>query len=392
MGRHLVLAGGGHAHLTTLLRTGEITSRGHQVTVVGPSPYHYYSGMAPGMVSGHYRPQQIRFHIRKMVVDRGGRFIEDRIEDIRPREKELVLASGITIPYDTVSFNIGSEVPTGRIVREGRNIFTVKPIENLLRGRLALEALHRDQPAGEEIAVCVVGGGPAGVELAGSVWALTQRLQRPSRITLLTGGKLLGRLPRRVRDLAFESLASRGVAIHEDVPVEEITAGSVKMEDGQAIDSLITFVAVGVKPSSLFRNTEVPAGDDGGLLVNNRLQSVDFPEIFGGGDCVTLEGDPLARVGVYAVRQNPVLFHNLLASLEGTPLTVFEPGSPSFLLILNMGDGTGILRKGKWIYQGRLAFRLKDWIDRRFMKRYQVSGELEEELGNIQRSPEFSSR
>lgn len=56
-----------------------------------------------------------------------------------------------------------------------------------------------------------------------------------------------------------------------------------------------------VTPSPIFRASDVPIGDDGGLLVNDALQCVAHPEIFGGGDCITLASCPLARVGVYAV-------------------------------------------------------------------------------------------
>ena len=63
-----------------------------------------------------------------------------------------------------------------------------------------------------------------------------------------------------------------------------------------------------------------------------------------------------------------------------TPCNVFDPGNPSYLLILNMGDGTGILAKGNKVFMGKHAFKLKDFIDRRFMRRFQLSGELEEEL------------
>ena len=52
----LVLAGGGHAHMVALSRIRELISRGHRVTVIGPSPHHYYSGMGPGLLSGRYRP------------------------------------------------------------------------------------------------------------------------------------------------------------------------------------------------------------------------------------------------------------------------------------------------------------------------------------------------
>ena len=79
-------------------------------------------------------------------------------------------------------------------------------------------------------------------------------------------------------------------------------------------------------------------------------------------------------MGVYAVRQNPILYHNLLSALDDKEMRAFDPGG-DYLLILNLGNDKGVLLKKQIIWQGRLSFVLKDYIDRKFMKRFQVSGE-----------------
>ena len=53
----------------------------------------------------------------------------------------------------------------------------------------------------------------------------------------------------------------------------------------------------------------------------------------------------------------------------------------TFLLIFNMGNGKGIFWKKNWVRDGRPAFLLKDYIDRSFMKKFQVSGERNEVEG-----------
>jgi hypothetical protein len=55
-----------------------------------------------------------------------------------------------------------------------------------------------------------------------------------------------------------------------------------------------------------------------------------------------------------------------------------------YLLILNMGDGTGVFHRRKIIFSGRPAFIIKNWIDQRFMKNFQVSGERSEPLESVQ--------
>ena len=84
MGKHLVLVGGGHAHLTALIQADEFIRQGHRVTLIGPSEYHYYSGMGPGLLSGIYRPEEVRFHIRKAATARGVVFVQDRVVEQRP--------------------------------------------------------------------------------------------------------------------------------------------------------------------------------------------------------------------------------------------------------------------------------------------------------------------
>jgi NADH dehydrogenase FAD-containing subunit len=374
MGKHLVIVGGGHAHLTVLLNTSNFVQRGHRVTLIGPSPYHYYSGMGPGMLSGIYQPREVRFHGKKMVKDRGGFFIEDRVVKINPDRRTLNLRSGKQIDYDVVSFNTGSEVPLQSLVSAPReNIVQVKPVFNLLQARRWIIPKLK----GKEMNFIVLGGGPAGLEVTANLWRLVQDNQGKARITLIAGSRLLGGLSERVRTLAFEALNSRGIKVIEGKHGKEITGEEICFTDGSAHPFDFAFLAMGVQPSSIFGDSGIPTGPDGGLLVNPYLQSVAHPEMFGGGDCISFAERPLAKVGVYAVRQNPILLHNLLAALEGKEMQTFTP-QRDYMLIFNMGNGRGILWKKNFVWEGRLAFLLKDYIDRKFMKKFQVSGERDE--------------
>jgi NADH dehydrogenase FAD-containing subunit len=374
MGKHLVLVGGGHAHLTVLLNIADFVQRGHRVTLIGPAPYHYYSGMGPGMLSGIYRPQEVRFHGKKMVEDRGGIFVEDRVIRINPDQRTLNLQSGNQINYDVVSFNTGSEVPLKSLVSAPReNIIPVKPVFNLLQARRwIIPKLKR-----KEMNFIVLGGGPAGLEVTANLWRLVQDSRSQARITLIAGSSLLGGLPERVRVLALAGLNSRGITVIEGKRGKEISGAEIILTDGSSHSFDLAFVAMGVQPSSIFVDSGIPAGPDGGLLVNPYLQSVAHPVMFGGGDCISFANGPLAKVGVYAVRQNPILLHNLSAALEGKEMRPFTP-QRDYILIFNMGNGRGILWKKNFVWEGRLAFLLKDYIDRKFMKKFQVSGEREE--------------
>jgi NADH dehydrogenase FAD-containing subunit len=368
MGKHLTLVGGGHAHMLTLANLHKFIEKGHKVTVIGPSPHHYYSGMGPGMLGKIYTPEEIRFATKHVVEKQGGDFVLDMVIRVDPEENILGLESGRTVPYDVLSFNAGSFVPKTIVTDNGRDIFSAKPIEKLIdaQNRILELASHRI------INIGIIGGGPAAAEIAGNIWRLGKDYSsNMPKIQIFSGENFMFRFPENIRVRAFRSLTKRDIKILEQGFVKTIKTGQITMESGQKHDLDFILLAHGVKPSTIFKESELPTGPDGGLLVNKYLQSTEHANIFGGGDCIFFKDQPLDKVGVYAVRENPVLYHNLMAALDETDLQPFDPGA-DYLLIFNMGDGTGILHKKWLVFQGKLAFIIKDYIDRKFMKKFQA--------------------
>ena len=361
--RHLVLAGGGHAHLTLLHRIEDFLARDCRVTLVSPNAHHYYSGMGPGLLGGFYRPEQTRFDVRQMVTDRGGTFLADTVVGLQPEQRFLQLASGQQLRYDFVSFNLGSEVaPQPETVPSGDRV-AVKPIVNLEKARQRLLA----EPVGRHLQLVVAGGGPAGTEIAGNLRRLLDREGRSADITLIAGRQLLAPYPPRLRRLVLKDFTARSITLREGCHVTGFTGGQAVLDDGTSLAADLLFWAVGVRPPGLFYQAGLHVGAAGGMLVNRYLQSVDYPELFGGGDCICFAEHPLDKVGVYAVRQNPILYENLLAALEDRPLRPFQP-QKHYLLIFNLGSGRGVLHWRGLVVAGRWVFRVKDWIDRRFMR------------------------
>jgi NADH dehydrogenase FAD-containing subunit len=367
MGKRLILVGGGHAHMMTMAHIRQLVRCGHQVTVIGPSEHHYYSGMGPGLLGQYYAPEQIRFATRRAVEKQGGTFVLAKVARIDPEKQLVVTDSGHAYPYDVVSLNSGSFVPCKMVENAGPAIFAVKPIEGLIKARKTMIGLS----LGRHAKVAVVGGGPAAVEMAGNAHQLLIRNRSQSfQVHVFTRGKLLERFPPKVRRAAAQSLQIRGIQIHEHRKVTSIRRNRIDFEAGVPFDADFIFLATGVLPSPIIAASGLTTGPDGGLAVNAYLQSLSYPNIFGGGDCIYFQRQPLEKVGVYAVRQNPILLHNLRAALEGSALKPFPPGG-AYLLILNMGDGTGLLYKWRILLKGRVAFLIKDRIDRRFMRKFQ---------------------
>ena len=367
MKKKLVLIGGGHAHMVTLANIAKIVEKGNSITVIGPSDHHYYSGMGPGMLSGTYRPEEIRFATRLVVEKQGGTFIKSKAVRIDPQGKTVALENGDTLPYDVLSCNAGSYVPQPAISGNLEDLYTVKPIERLMEAKHCLvEHFHRHKAN-----VVIVGGGPSAVEVAGNVWQLATTTGKYfPQITICPGKAFMSRFPESVRNKIMTTMTQRGIIFQKGPYVSSVSPLAVRLDNGKDLPADFIFLAMGVKPSPIFADSGIATGPDGGLPVNRYLQSTQYPEIFGGGDCIYFEDKPLDKVGVYAVRENPILFHNIVAKLNGDTLKPFDPGA-DYLLIFNLGGGIGLLKKRRLEFGGRPAFMIKDYIDRRFMKKFQ---------------------
>ena len=193
---HLVLLGGGHAHLSLLDAAPRLVAAGHRVTLVTPEPEHYYSGMGPGMLGGWYTPSEICFPLERMAADARVAFVRDRAVRIRPDDRQVDLAGGATIAYDVLSLNTGSSIaPTVAVDDDlpgsGPRVFTVKPLQEMVQARRFVESRAARSP----VSVVVVGGGPAAVETAAAFRRLIDsaapEAARRSEVTLIAGRTIL---------------------------------------------------------------------------------------------------------------------------------------------------------------------------------------------------------
>ncbi len=371
MPSHLVLVGGGHAHLTLLQQLKQLTTAGVRVTLVSPERGHDYSGMGPGMLGGLYTPQQLRFDLAAFVATGAGELRLGTVNAVAPEQRQLSLSDGTQLDYDLASFNCGSYVPLGKRVAENEpRVWPVKPIANLLRAKETVLTLKLER----SMRLLVVGGGAAGLEVVGNLWRLLQREGIRGEVTLV--GRLLPDMPPSLRERARVSLQQRGIILREEERAERLEGGVCRLTAGEELPFDVALIATGTRPLPLFRAAELTRGSDDGLAVNEFLHHPDYPEIFGGGDCIHFLPRPLDRVGVYAVRQNPLLLNNLQATLGRGELRPFAP-QQHYLQICNLGDDRGLLRRGAFAAQGRLPFWLKDRIDRRFMRRFSAPAQGE---------------
>jgi len=371
--RTLVLVGGGHAHLFVLESLARESWPDVEVTLVSLDRHHHYSGMVPGYLQGAYAEPQLRFDLEALCHAAGVRFHRGRAVALAPDAGLLELDAGPPLPFDLISFDIGS-VPAGLEtagVRE--HAATVRPMSRAVELRRRLDALIESVAPGAMVETAVVGAGAGGFEVALAVEARVRAGGRVPRVRLLEAGpEPLGEFERRVRRRGLGILADRGVELRTGSQVSRVMSDRVEVEEGSPIPSALTIWLAGAAAPPL--NVRTVATDEAGFLrIDGTLRAVGGEPVWGAGDCIALEGHPeMPRAGVYAVRQGPVLARNLRAALEGREPETYSP-QDSFLSIMNTADGRALLRWKGIVTHGRIAWWLKDWIDRRFMRRFGVT-------------------
>lgn len=361
--QRVVLVGAGHAHVAAAAVVPRLVAAGAGVTFVAPGPF-WYSGLATGMLGGGYATVLDVIDVGAAVERAGGRFVRGTVTALVPSERTLVLATGERLAYDLLSLDVGSAVPGDALPGAVEYGVLAKPIERLAEVRTRLEAGFA---RGDVVRVCVVGGGPTGTELAANVLSLARRCRGAVSVTLVGAeSRLVPGFPRPAADWLAAHLGRRGVVLRLGVAAAAVVPAGVRLADGEDIAADVTLVATGLRPPALLAEAGLPCDAAGALIVDRALRCPTYPEIFGAGDCIAFAARALPRVGVYAVRQAPILAANLLAALRGEPLRDYDP-QRAYLLALNLGDGTALAVRGRHWWYGRAAFWLKDRIDRRWL-------------------------
>ncbi|HYB44580.1 MAG TPA: FAD-dependent oxidoreductase [Candidatus Methylomirabilis sp.] len=368
-----MLVGGGHAHVQVLEGWAATPASAASLTVVVDRPVAVYSGMVPGLVAGRYRRDEIEIDVRPLAARAGARLVVARAVSVDASRRRLVLdGGGPPLGYDTASFDIGATVSGLDTPGVREHALPTRPIAGLVS---RVDELAARMSARERSRVIVVGGGAGGVELAFALSArFTREGARGASVMLLEerAGVLPG-YPRAAARRVEDRARSRGLEIRCSARVAEVGRAHVRLDSGERLDADAVLWVTGAASPPLFAASGLPVDARGFARVRATLQLIDRDELFAAGDCASLDGHPdLPKAGVHAVRQGPVLAHNLRARVDGRPLRAYRP-QRDFLSLLNLGDGSAVASKWGLTAEGRLIFRLKDWIDRRFVRRFQAS-------------------
>ena len=182
----LVLLGGGHAHLSVLKRFGMRPQPGLRITLVSEGSSAPYSGMLPGLIAGHYTPEEMHVDLHALARFAGARFVDATVTGIDLEGRRLRFADRPPLAFDLLSINAGITPALPARLRDGAGLTPVKPIARFYPRWQAL--LARVQDATRPLRIAVVGGGAGGLERALAVDYRLRQLRdaagQPRRVQL----------------------------------------------------------------------------------------------------------------------------------------------------------------------------------------------------------------
>jgi NADH dehydrogenase len=212
----------------------------------------------------------------------------------------------------------------------------------------------------------VIGGGPTGVELAGTLAEIARRVlvdefrnidPKRTQIILLEGGpRILAAYPEDLSRSAEQQLRHLGVEVRTSTMVTSIEPGAVRIGDTR-MPAAVTLWAAGVAASSLGRKLGAPVDRAGRVLVNPDLSIPDHPEVFVIGDLAALQdesGKMLPGVAPVALQEGTATARNIERDLAGEARRNFryiDKGS-----LATIGRNAAVAQFGKLHISGYVAW------------------------------------
>ncbi len=356
-----------------------------QITIIDRRNHHTFQPLLYQVATAGLSPGEITAPIRAIL----GRHknVEVLMAEITEvdLERHVVQAADLEVPYDSLIVAAGASH-----AYFGHNEWEefapgLKNIEDALEIRrrilLAFELAERQASTGEHLEplnFVVVGGGPTGVELAGTLAEICRhslagefRAIDPARarIHLIEGGpNVLPTYPPDLSRSAREQLQRLGVEVLTSSMVSKVEAGAIYIGE-KRMEAAVILWAAGVSASPLGKKLGFPTDRAGRVLVNSDLSIPNHPEVFVIGDLASLKdarGNPLPGVAPVAIQQGrfvaKIIRHELTRGMQRTPsANGREPSRPVFRYhdkgnLATIGRAAAVAEIGRFHISGYFAW------------------------------------
>ena len=387
--KDLVLIGGGHSHLSVLKYFAMNPVPGLRLTLITRDLHTPYSGMLPGYIAGHYQYDEAHIDLRPLAQFAQARIYHAEVNNLDFENNHVTCTGRPPIHFDYISINIGSRPGTLHIPGADNFAMPVKPIDRFLTqwDQLTDKIIN----AKSDFHLAVVGGGAGGVEMAlATQYRLFQLLKQRNRSNDFLPHNLLK------LDLYFDSdcilpthnkqvqkrfnriLQQRNINTHTNHRIKEVQQNHLINDNGEQYPADAVIWVTNASAPSWLANTGLDVDAEGFITVNDYLQSTSHENVFAAGDIAAVLNHPRPKSGVFAVRQGPPLARNLARAVQNEPLKPFTP-QKDFLGLISTGDKYAIASRSNWSLEGTWLWKIKDWIDRRFMDNFNKLPEMEQE-------------
>jgi len=391
--KDLVLVGGGHSHLSVLKYFAMNPLPGVRLTLITRDLHTPYSGMLPGYIAGHYEYDEAHIDLRPLAQLAGARIFHAEVKSIDPENKQIFCPHRPPINYDLTSINIGSKPGTLHIPGASEYVIPVKPIDRFLtQWDELIEKVFSNTQQGNDFHLAIVGGGAGGIEMA---LATQYRLHFLLKLENIRSNKLkiniycdsdeiLSSHNAQVRKRFSHILQQRNITVHTRHHISKVEHNQLIDEQGNQYTADATLWVTNASAPAWLADSGLEVDEQGFIKVNDALQSVSHESIFAAGDIAAVVNHPRPKSGVFAVRQGPPLARNLSRAIQNKPLKPFKP-QKNFLGLISTGDKYAIASRSNWSLEGAWLWKIKDYIDRKFMDNFNKLPEMAQ-----QSAPEYN--
>jgi NADH dehydrogenase len=272
---------------------------------------------------------------------------------------------GEPLAYDTLVVAAGTVSHDFGIPGVAEHTLPLKTVSDAVALRSALLARFEDaaltaDDGGGALDVVVCGGGPTGVEMAGGLAELYQRvLARDfprldvggARITLVeAAGQLLGTFHPSLGERARRTLERRGVEVITSAPVARIDEGRVELAGGRVITAATIVWAAGVRASPVAELLGVELGRGGRIVVGADLDVPGHREVFAIGDVAIDPAAPLPQVAQPAIQGGRHVAAEIVRRLEGRPSEPFPYRDKGSMATIGRHDAVAEFPSGRRLH------------------------------------------
>jgi NADH:quinone reductase (non-electrogenic) len=337
----IVVIGAGFAGIACAKELGRAPAR---VTLIDRRNYHLFVPLLYQVATAALSPADIARPIRRIL----GKYenievVLGEVTGIDPAARVVRTGAGESYPYDILIIATGSDysyfahpewaplAPGPRTLEAARDI-RARLLTAFERAEISHDAAEQDAL----MTVVIVGGGPTGVEMAGSVAELTRHAlvrdfhridPRKVHIILVEAGpRILPTFPQVLSDYARTAITRLGVTVITGQKVEAIDERGVTVGD-RRIQARTVIWGAGIKASPAGQWLGIALDKGGRVPVAPDLSVKGMSGVYVLGDLALDEqdGKPLPALAQVAKQQGEHLGRALAANLrDGTPLPSFR--------------------------------------------------------------------